>query len=69
MTILKAGDRLPCPHCGTHQEEPVEDFVIPGKLGASSRVKSDCFDCYKYFTVETMPSGDFLVEKTSGDHE
>ena len=52
-----------CPHCGCDFDEPVEDFTIPGRLGADSAVVDTCFDCDKPFTVSTPDGLNFTIEK------
>lgn len=48
---LNRGDTVTCPLCGKPQEDKVEDFVVPGKVGPASEQEHDCLECGAYFTV------------------
>lgn len=49
--ILHHGDTLKCPLCNKVQEGPVEDYVVPGRIGESSEQEDECWDCGASFTV------------------
>ena len=61
MIELTKDQPLHCPHCGTLQEEPVSEYVVPGREGPASRAEEQCYNCDKYFTVEKLPNGNFGV--------
>lgn len=65
MKKLTVDELVKCPHCGKDQEEPVQDFVIPGKTGEASIANNDCIWCDKNFFVETVNATEFLVYATS----
>jgi hypothetical protein len=48
---LNRGDKITCWKCGQIQEDVVEDYVIPGKVGIESETEEDCHHCGAYFTV------------------
>lgn len=60
--ILKTGELVTCPHCGGQQEEPVEDFVIPGRVGDSSFYASECDHCDEKFSVKMTSVGVYVVQ-------
>jgi len=59
MQILKKGEKVVCPYCNSVQEDPVEDFVIPGKIGTESI--AECYDCDGIFYVTAFDDGTFEV--------
>jgi hypothetical protein len=62
--ILNRGAAMVCPHCQADQDDdPVEDYVVPGYVGADSRATGDCVECFEYFTVEALADGTFEVSK------
>jgi hypothetical protein len=62
-TNYHKGQLIACPHCKKEQEEPVEEYVIPGSVGPASKYQSDCTWCYRDFTVEALADGHFVVEE------
>lgn len=60
-TIYQKGQLIACPHCQKEQEAPVEDLVIPGRVGADSRATTDCEWCFADFSVETLADGRYEV--------
>ncbi len=48
----KAGQHPACPRCGKVQEAPVDEYVIPGRIGTSSAVEDECGWCDVNFRVE-----------------
>lgn len=52
---------LKCPHCGEAQEDTVDDYVVPGRVGSSSATQEQCDHCDKWFEVECVASGQFTV--------
>lgn len=50
-TNLNRGDTVVCPMCHTAQEDKVEDFVVPGRIGLSSKQDHECPECEAAFTV------------------
>lgn len=48
---LKRGNAVICPVCGKPQEDKVEDFVVPGFLGAASEQEHECPECDAHFTI------------------
>lgn len=63
MHTLSAKDMVKCPHCGKTQEEPVEDFVVPGRTGEASMTESDCIWCDGLFSVEAVSVTEFVVRE------
>ncbi|HFS8928971.1 TPA: hypothetical protein ACH1VU_006247 [Pseudomonas aeruginosa] len=61
------GELLKCPHCSKAQESPVEDYVVPGRVGSSSATKEQCEHCDEWFTIECVAPGSFIVTKTQAD--
>ena len=52
-TTLLKGDLVTCPHCLRNQEDsPVEDFVVPGKIG--QLCAEECCWCYAEFHVTQL---------------
>ena len=51
MAILNQGETLKCPHCGKHDDDPVEDYVVPG---SPDPTRTECNWCYKKFTVQRI---------------
>lgn len=63
MITLKAGDSVPCPHCGKDQpDDKVEAFVVPGRVGPSSACNEECGWCDEWFVVTQTTEGVFTVE-------
>lgn len=48
---LNRGATVLCPLCGKPQEDKVEDFVVPGRIGATSEQEHECIECEACFTV------------------
>lgn len=48
---LKRGDTVLCPLCKAPQEDKVEDFVVPGRIGLASEGEHECQGCEACFTV------------------
>ena len=66
--ILKKGDKLVCPWCDAEQECPVEDAVIPGKVGIASIGGNErCNDCDKWVSVEYLGNNKYDVTEASGE--
>lgn len=66
MQTLKTDAEFNCPHCGRGQEGPVQDYVVPGRIGPRSKSNTDCGWCDRYFSVEQVSEGEFVVRKESG---
>ncbi|MBI6883078.1 hypothetical protein [Pseudomonas putida] len=60
---VQAGTATICPHCKKAQEGAVEDYVVPGLIGAASSAKDQCEHCYKPFTVRCVAPNRFVVSK------
>jgi hypothetical protein len=60
-TTYQKGQKIKCPHCGQEQEEPVEDFVIPGRTGPESMTSNECFECTEEFDVEYVGNDTYQV--------
>lgn len=65
MQKLTDGDLVKCPHCGKAQEEPVQEFVIPGRIGEASVSNNECIWCDRAFSVEKVSAAEFLVSVAS----
>ena len=50
-TKLNRGDKVACPLCGAVQDDKVEDYVVPGRIGLSSEQEHECHSCDACFTV------------------
>lgn len=48
---LNRGDTVTCPLCGVPQDDKVEDYVVPGRIGGSSEQEHECPECDACFTV------------------
>lgn len=57
VTTLPAGSKLICPFCKTQQEDIVDDYVIPGKVGAASASSDSCYSCDAEVTVQLESDG------------
>ncbi|MDT8925052.1 hypothetical protein RBE51_19875 [Pseudomonas taiwanensis] len=66
-TPLAAGQNLACPHCNADQGEQVEDFVIPGRVGAASACADSCCSCGAIFRVTCVEPGQFRVSVADTD--
>ena len=55
-----------CPHCGKTLEDPVEDHVIPGRIGERSRSRGDCGWCDGLFDVERASDTEFVLTPRTG---
>lgn len=62
----QCGELLKCPHCSKAQESPVEDYVVPGRVGHSSATKEQCEHCDEWFSIECAAPGCFTISKTQG---
>lgn len=63
-TKLIQGDVVRCPSCGEQQEGKVEDYVVPGRVGHSSKAEDQCIDCYARFAVICTSPGQYEVLAT-----
>lgn len=61
VDMQKSGTKLACPHCKKEQDEVVDDYVTPGKIGHESSCDDLCEHCDKPFSVTRLESGDFDV--------
>lgn len=59
--IQHTGEQLACPHCGAKQSDNVEDYVVPGKLGAASACTDVCEYCSDEFEVCKLSENEFKV--------
>jgi hypothetical protein len=63
MTVLNSGEIVHCPQCHTAQDEgQVDNYVVPGRAGASSRAEDTCHECDAPFSVMRREDGLFVVE-------
>lgn len=63
MKTLMTGEKIACPACGKEQEDPVEDYVIPGRIGDQSTQIHECPWCDAKFSVEHTGQGKYIVEE------
>lgn len=59
--ILNRGEPVHCPLCGKPQEDKVEDFVIPGRVGIASEAEEECYECGGLFTVICIAADQYEV--------
>ena len=50
-----------CPHCAKALEDPIEDYVVPNRIGPASRFKGDCGWCCGEFYVERIDDSNFTL--------
>jgi transcriptional regulator NrdR family protein len=60
---LYANSRVHCPHCNQEQEDPVQDFVVPARIGPASRRIAECGWCSERFSIERNPDTSFTISK------
>lgn len=58
---LQRGEQVACPHCRKVQEEKVEDYVVPGRVGAESEQEDECWDCGGGFSVTHLGNNRYEV--------
>lgn len=58
---LNRGDTVCCPLCGKPQEDKVEDFVVPGRVGIESEAEDECYECGGCFTVICIAADQYEV--------
>lgn len=58
----KSGQKIVCEKCNETLDDPVDDFVIPGRVGSKSRSDDQCGYCDWEFSVERNKDGTFDVE-------
>lgn len=60
------GEICVCPHCLKPQENVVQDYVIPGRVGDDSAAQDECWEsaCNKPFIVKRERNLTFSVLKT-----
>lgn len=63
---LVTGQRLICPHCKA-AHDPVEDFVVEGRLGKASAISDQCEHCHAFFRVICVAPGSFEVSVPEAD--
>lgn len=63
---LVTGHRLICPHCKA-AHDPVEDFVVEGRLGKASAISDQCEHCHAFFRVIRVAPGSFEVSVPEAD--
>jgi hypothetical protein len=56
------GQFIKCENCGEDLEDPVQDHVIPGRIGPNSRAESECFGCGWTCTVQKDADLSYDVE-------
>ncbi len=63
MSTVKytAGQMPTCPECHRELEGPVEDYVIPGKIGPASASEDMCGWCDAEFTVERTGENEYTL--------
>lgn len=69
--IQSKGETLRCPWCNKEMvdsDSRVEDYVIPGRLGFSSRGGDEqCPECDEWFSVEYLGNDEYEVVQVE-DH-
>jgi hypothetical protein len=55
--------KLICPHCQQEQEDEVEAYCVPSRVGPTSRAVDQCYVCDKSFAVEKNADGTYTVSK------
>ncbi len=63
----QAGQHPACPRCGKVQEAAVEDYVVPGRVGAASAAEDECGWCDSAFRVELTPQGTYTLTDVGGN--
>lgn len=63
---LVAGQLLICPHCKA-PHDPVEDFVVEGRVGMASAVSDQCEHCHAFFRVICVTPGSYEVSVPEAD--
>lgn len=53
------GQFIKCPFCSDEQDGPVEDFVVPGKIGEPYR--DECYNCGEKFYVTEVSSKQYEI--------
>lgn len=71
MAIQSRGETLRCPCCFElidEEDSHVEDYVIPGRVGITSRGSDEqCPNCDEWFSVEYLGKDEYEVEQVE-DH-
>jgi aspartate carbamoyltransferase regulatory subunit len=62
-TEVKAGEKFKCPNvnCMEEQDDIIDDYVIPQRVGHESEVSERCHKCNRKFTVGRNADGTFYV--------
>lgn len=61
MVKLLRGAKITCWNCGKQQDDKVEDYVVPGRIGQPSGQEHECPWCEAYFTVECTAVDQYQV--------
>jgi hypothetical protein len=67
--IYSKGQVPNCPHCEKPLEDPIEDFVVAGRIGPNHRTKDRCGHCSGCFSVEAQNASTFLLEEEPDEEE
>ncbi len=61
--ILKKGQKFECPECGEEWEDPIEDYTVPGRVGAASAgADTLCPGCDIAYSIVNNGDGTFDIE-------
>lgn len=64
--VVNQGAMLTCPHCAKAQESVVEDYVVPGRVGAGSATIEQCEHCDDEFEVMCLGDDQYRIRPVAG---